>query len=50
VGIVLDSTVLIGAERAGKNPRTIIEEIATPLGDTEAALSVITVMELAHGV
>jgi predicted nucleic acid-binding protein len=50
VGIVLDSTVLIGAERAGKNPRAVIEEIAIALGDTEAALSVVTVLELAHGI
>ncbi len=50
MGIVLDSTVLIGAERAGKNPRAVIEEIAVALGDTEAALSVVTVLELAHGI
>jgi predicted nucleic acid-binding protein len=50
VGVVLDSTILIGAERAGKNPRAVIEEIAIALGDTEAALSVVTVLELAHGI
>jgi tRNA(fMet)-specific endonuclease VapC len=50
VGIVLDSTVLIAAERAGKNPRAVIEEITAALGDTEAALSVVTVIELAHGI
>jgi tRNA(fMet)-specific endonuclease VapC len=45
----LDSGVLIAAEREGKNPRQVIEEIAAKLGDTEATLSVITVTELAHG-
>ena len=50
MGIVLDSSVVIGAERAGKNPRKIIEDLAASLGDTEATLSVVTVIELAHGV
>jgi tRNA(fMet)-specific endonuclease VapC len=50
VGIVLDSSVLIAAEREGKNPRQVIEEIAAGLGDTEATLSVVTVTELAHGI
>ena len=50
MGIVLDSTALIAAERAGKNPRGVIEEIAEALGDTEAALSVVTIIELAHGI
>jgi predicted nucleic acid-binding protein len=50
VGIVLDSTVLIAAERARKNPRQVIEEVAAKLGDTEATLSVVTVIELAHGI
>jgi hypothetical protein len=38
---------MIGAERAGKNPRAVIEELAVALGDTEA---VVTVLELAHGI
>lgn len=28
MGVVLDSTVLIAAERAGKNPRHVIEDVA----------------------
>lgn len=50
MGVILDSTVLIGAERAGKNPRQVIEELTAALCDTEAALSVVTVIELAHGI
>jgi tRNA(fMet)-specific endonuclease VapC len=50
VGIVLDSTAVIAAERSGKNPRRVIEDLTASLGDTEAALSVITVIELAHGI
>jgi tRNA(fMet)-specific endonuclease VapC len=50
VGIVLDSSVLVAAERAGKNPRQVIDELASQLGDTAATLSVLTVAELAHGI
>jgi predicted nucleic acid-binding protein len=50
VGIVLDSSVLIGAERAGQNPRAVIEDLVVKLGDTEATLSIITLVELAQGI
>jgi tRNA(fMet)-specific endonuclease VapC len=50
VGIVLDSTVIISAERSGENPKQVVEQIAFDLGDTEATLSVVTIIELAHGI
>lgn len=50
MGIVLDSTVLIAAERSGKTPRQVIEQITTAFGDTDATLSVISIVELAHGI
>lgn len=50
MGILLDSTVLIAAERAGQNPHTVIEDLHQNLGDTEATLSIITLVELAHGI
>jgi tRNA(fMet)-specific endonuclease VapC len=50
VGILIDSTVVIGAERAGKNPRHIVEDLQAALGDTDATLSVVTIAELAHGI
>jgi predicted nucleic acid-binding protein len=50
VGVLLDSTVLIAAERAGRNPRKVIQEITAAVGDTEATLSVVTIIELAHGI
>ena len=50
MGIVLDSTVLIAAERAGQNPRRMIEHVLASMGDTEATLSIVTVIELAHGI
>jgi predicted nucleic acid-binding protein len=50
VGIVLDSTVLIAAERAGQNPHAVIEDLLVKMGDSEATLSIITLVELAHGI
>ena len=50
MGIVLDSSVIVATERTGRNPRQVIEEIAARFGDTEATLSAITVVELAHGI
>jgi len=50
VGVVLDSTVVVDAERAGRNHRQMIESIIAILGDTEATLSAVTVVELAHGI
>ncbi len=50
MGIVLDSTVLIAAERSGQNPRQVIAGLLAGMGDTEATLSTITVIELAHGI
>lgn len=46
MGVLLDSTVIIAGERSGKNPRQVIDEIAAGLDDTEATLSVMTVLEL----
>jgi tRNA(fMet)-specific endonuclease VapC len=50
VGIVLDSTLLVSAERAGLTPRQVIAEMIASQGDVEAVVSVITVVELAHGI
>ncbi|MGA3024139.1 MAG: PIN domain-containing protein [Bryobacteraceae bacterium] len=50
MGIVLDSTVLVAAERAEENPRRVIAGLLAGIGDTEATLSAITIIELAHGI
>jgi predicted nucleic acid-binding protein len=50
VGILLDSTAVAAAERAGQNPRQLVEGLIARLGDAETTLSVITVTELAHGI
>lgn len=49
MGLILDSSVLIAAERKGQNARQALTDILTHVGTTDIALSVITVLELAHG-
>ena len=49
MGLVLDSSVLIAAERRAQNARQTLVAIARTTGDTEIALSVVTLIELAHG-
>jgi predicted nucleic acid-binding protein len=49
VGIILDSSVIITAERRGHSVRQILEQVQTSQGETEVGLSVVTVAELVHG-
>jgi predicted nucleic acid-binding protein len=49
MGLILDSSVLITAERQGKNARQMLAGVAEGVGETEIALSVVTLIELAHG-
>jgi predicted nucleic acid-binding protein len=49
VGVVLDSSVLVTAEREGKNAHRMPADVSPQVGNTEIALSVITLLELAHG-
>jgi predicted nucleic acid-binding protein len=50
VGLILDSTALVAAERSGDSARQLLESIALQSGDQEMAISVVTVLELAHGI
>ena len=49
MGLILDSSVLIAAERRGKNVRRMLAAISDSVGDSEVGLSVIDLIELAHG-
>lgn len=49
MGLILDSSVLIAAERKGQNARQALRTISEKTGDTDIGLSVITVIEVAHG-
>lgn len=47
---MLDSTAAVAAERQGKNARQLLEAVARESGDEGIAISVVTVLELAHGI
>lgn len=49
MGLILDSSVLIAAERQGKNARQALTSIAQGIADTDVGISVVTLIELAHG-
>ena len=42
MGVILDSSVLITAERQGYNARKMLAAVSSQLGSTEVALSVLT--------
>lgn len=46
---MLDSTAAVAAERQGKNARQLLESVALETGDDGIAVSVVTVLQLAHG-
>ena len=50
MGLILDSSVLIASERQGSNARQALAEIAVRAAGEDVAVSIITLIELAHGV
>ena len=50
MGLILDSSAAVAAERQGKNAKQLLEAIALSGGDDDLAVSVVTILELAHGV
>ena len=50
MGLILDSSVLIAAERKGQNAHQALAEIAVRAAGEDVAMSVVTLIELAHGV
>jgi tRNA(fMet)-specific endonuclease VapC len=49
MGVVLDSSALISAERDGRPVSVVLAELEKDYGETEIVLSSITVVELEHG-
>ena len=49
MGLVLDSSVLITAERKGQNAEQVLREIAMRMPGEDVAISVVIAMELMHG-
>lgn len=50
MGVILDSSVLIAGERRGESVAQILRKVRASQGDIEAALSVVTIVELTHGI
>jgi tRNA(fMet)-specific endonuclease VapC len=48
VGLILDSSVVISAERRGHTVRQILEQIEAKHGEIDIGLSVVTIAELIH--
>jgi predicted nucleic acid-binding protein len=49
MGLILDSSVLISAERAGQSVLQILEQLKARYGEIEIGISVVTIAELTHG-
>ena len=49
MGLLIDSTVLISAERARQSPEELLEALADRWGDVELVVSVMSAAELFHG-
>lgn len=50
MGLILDSSVVIAAERCGDTPEQFVQQIISVAGNQEAALSSIGLTELVHGI
>ncbi len=50
MGLIPDSSVVIAAERGGQAAYQMLEDIGLQSNDSEIAVSVVTVLELAHGI
>jgi predicted nucleic acid-binding protein len=50
MGIIFDSSILSSAERGGEGVRQILMRVQSSHGETEAGLSVVTIVELTHGI
>jgi len=50
MGLILDSTVLIGAERKGMNARQALTLVMDKVGSSEVGISVVTALEFEHGI
>jgi tRNA(fMet)-specific endonuclease VapC len=50
MGVILDSSVLIAGERRGESVRQILKRVQAAHGEADSALSVVTIVELTHGI
>lgn len=50
MGLILDTSILVTAERRGSSIPEILAQVRQACGETEIGLSVVTIVELTHGV
>jgi predicted nucleic acid-binding protein len=50
MGLILDSSILIAGERRGETVKQVIQRMQAVLGEAEAALSTVSIVELTHGI
>src|SRR3989338_8786068 len=50
LGLVLDSSVLVAAERARRTTPEVLQHIRAAVGDVPIIICALTVAELAHGI
>ena len=50
MGLILDSSVVIAAERRGDTPEQLVQQVIGLAGNQEAALSSVGLTELVHGI
>jgi tRNA(fMet)-specific endonuclease VapC len=49
MGLILDSSVIIAAERRGRTVWQILDQVRSTQGEIEVGVSVVTIAELVHG-
>lgn len=50
MGLILDSSILIAAERSGQTVAQLLRRLFGVFGDQETAISAVVLVELAHGI
>ena len=50
MGLILDSSILIAGERSGRTVSEILNRVKVSHGETESGVSVVTIVELTHGI
>ena len=50
LGLILDSSVIVEAERKGQTVEQLLEQVRGSVGEVEIAICSVTVAELVHGV
>jgi predicted nucleic acid-binding protein len=50
MGLILDTSTLVTAERQGQSVRQIFAQLRAAHGEQEPGLSAVTIIELAHGI